>query len=96
MVYIEGVVQRPTADYSLDSTSNVSFTAAPPVGSNVNILQLSTGSSYTLPTASTTTLGGVKVDGSTITINAAGVISSAGGGGITTGKAIAMAIVFGG
>ena len=35
---------------------------------------------YTLPTASTDTLGGVKVDGSTITI-ADGVISSAGGGG---------------
>lgn len=35
---------------------------------------------YTLPTASTTTLGGVKVDGSTITITD-GVISSAGGGG---------------
>lgn len=37
---------------------------------------------YTLPTASTTTLGGVKVDGETITI-ADGVISSAGGGGGT-------------
>lgn len=35
---------------------------------------------YTLPTASTTTLGGVKVDGTTITITD-GVISSAGGGG---------------
>ena len=35
---------------------------------------------YTLPTASTDTLGGVKVDGSTITITD-GVISSAGGGG---------------
>ena len=35
---------------------------------------------YTLPTASTDTLGGVKVDGETITI-ADGVISSAGGGG---------------
>ena len=34
---------------------------------------------YTLPTASTDTLGGVKVDGSTITI-ADGVISSVGGG----------------
>jgi hypothetical protein len=33
-------------------------------------------SSYTLPTASTTVLGGVKIDGSTITINS-GVISSA-------------------
>lgn len=35
---------------------------------------------YTLPTASTSTLGGVKVDGSTITITD-GVISSSGGGG---------------
>jgi hypothetical protein len=34
---------------------------------------------YTLPTASTTTLGGVKVDGTTITINN-GVISSASSG----------------
>lgn len=37
------------------------------------------GSNYTLPTASTTVLGGVKVDGSTITISN-GVISSVGGG----------------
>ena len=37
------------------------------------------GSNYTLPTASTTILGGVKVDGSTITISN-GVISSVGGG----------------
>ena len=35
---------------------------------------------YTLPTASTSTLGGVKVDGTTITISD-GVISSVGGGG---------------
>ena len=35
---------------------------------------------YTLPTASTSTLGGVKVDGLTITITD-GVISSSGGGG---------------
>ena len=37
------------------------------------------GGSYTLPTASTDTLGGVKVDGTSITI-ADGVISSAAGG----------------
>ena len=36
---------------------------------------------YTLPTASTSELGGVKVDGSTITINNNGVISANGGGG---------------
>jgi hypothetical protein len=36
-------------------------------------------SAYTLPTATTSTLGGVKVDGSSITIND-GVISAVGGG----------------
>lgn len=35
---------------------------------------------YTLPTASTTTLGGVKVDGTTITITGDGTISAVGGG----------------
>lgn len=35
---------------------------------------------YTLPTASTSVLGGVKVDGTTITINGNGVISSASSG----------------
>jgi hypothetical protein len=39
------------------------------------------GPSYTLPTASTTILGGVKVDGSTIII-ASGVISSSATGGV--------------
>ena len=38
-------------------------------------------SQYTLPTASTTTLGGVKVDGSTITVSSDGTISSIGGSG---------------
>jgi hypothetical protein len=38
------------------------------------------GEIYTLPTASTTVLGGVKVDGSTVTINE-GVISAAVSGG---------------
>lgn len=36
---------------------------------------------YSLPTASTSTKGGVKVDGITITIDANGVISAVGGGG---------------
>ena len=34
------------------------------------------GSSYTLPTASETVLGGVKVDGTTITVNPDGIISA--------------------
>ena len=36
---------------------------------------------YSLPKASTTVLGGVKVDGTTITSNAEGVITAVGGGG---------------
>lgn len=39
-----------------------------------------TGTQYILPTASTSVLGGVKVDGTTITISN-GIISSSGGGG---------------
>lgn len=42
---------------------------------------ISNTTTYTLPVASTSTLGGVKVDGSTITIDQNGVISSSGGGG---------------
>lgn len=38
------------------------------------------GSDYTLPTASTVVLGGVKIDGSTILIDSDGVISAAPGG----------------
>lgn len=38
---------------------------------------ITAGGSYTLPTASTTVLGGVRVDGTTITINGSGIISSA-------------------
>lgn len=37
-------------------------------------------STYTLPVASTNTLGGVKVDGTTITVNQQGVISAASSG----------------
>lgn len=47
---------------------------------------------YTLPTASTTILGGVKVDGTTITINGSGVISGAN----TYSLPIATASVLGG
>jgi hypothetical protein len=39
------------------------------------------GSGYVLPVASTTVLGGVKVDGSSIIVTGTGVISSPGGGG---------------
>ena len=55
------------------------------------ITAASNGSAYSLPTASTTTLGGVKVDGSTITISG-GVISASAGtaaAGTLTGSTLA-------
>lgn len=45
------------------------------------------GTPYILPIASTTTLGGVKIDGTSITIDD-GVISSTGGGSITVDSAL--------
>ena len=58
------------------------YNASNPAG-YVNASQVTaaiTASAYVLPTASTTTLGGVKVDGTTIAITG-GVISSMGAGG---------------
>lgn len=57
------------------------------VGANVPAGAKFTDTVYTLPTASTSTLGGVKVDGTTITANASGIISAlASGSGITIDK----------
>lgn len=54
---------------------------------NSNFTELYTLSSdlpYSLPTASATTLGGVKVDGTSIVVNGEGVISSTAVGGVTS------------
>lgn len=76
--------------YELDELHNVHITSV----ANNDILKYDTANgywknaveySYTLPTASTTVLGGVKVDGTTITINGSGVISSSGGGSAVEG-----------
>jgi hypothetical protein len=56
-----------------------------------NGVLLSAGGSYTLPKASTSVLGGVKVDGTTITIGADGTITSTasgGGGGGSTANGV--------
>ena len=55
-------------------------------GDTVTVVAPQSGSNYTLPTATTTVLGGVKVDGTTITISN-GVITSVGGG---TGDGISI------
>ena len=74
----------------LDGTANVSITGGSGnFSGNYNDLtnKPTIPSAYTLPTASTSVLGGVQVDGSTITITN-GVISSVGGsgGGVTLGE----------
>jgi len=61
------------------SINFVSGAAVEVVDGVANVTVEGSGSSYTLPTASASVLGGVKVDGSTITINN-GVISAVGGG----------------
>ena len=50
----------------------------------VTVVAPQSGSNYTLPTATTSVLGGVKVDGTTITISN-GVITAVGGGGESGG-----------
>ena len=60
---------------SVSTVANAAYPASNPAG---YITAAAIPASYVLPTASTTVLGGVKVDGSTITI-AGGVISSGGG-----------------
>ena len=63
--------------FTLPATDGTSGQVLATNGSGqLSFVTASGGSSYTLPTASTTQLGGVRVDGSTIQINGSGVISS--------------------
>ncbi len=55
---------------------------------NASALGSGTVPAACMPTATTLALGGVKVDGTTITINGSGVISSSGGGGVTAGGSL--------
>ena len=69
------VISENAITVTFNSTSNIPAETYRVIVMAEGSLAGSDGSSYTLPTASTTTLGGVKIDGSTITIND-GVISS--------------------
>ena len=76
--YID-LTNKPT----LFSGSYIDLTNKPTIPADISQLTdtLNLLSSYVLPTASTGTLGGVKVDGTTILIDSFGVISSVGGSG---------------
>lgn len=68
-----------------DNVVNVTFNSDVTIvsGSYRAVISAGGGGSYSLPTATTSTLGGVKIDGTSITINNDGVISSTGGPFIT-------------
>lgn len=80
---VSGYTEVKAADNAIPTT----FTLPPTDGvagqvlstnglGQLQFITASSGGSYTLPTASTITLGGVRVDGTSITINGSGVISS--------------------
>jgi hypothetical protein len=81
-----GAGTNPVASYSgltwITATNTLNASSISGAGSNItninaNNITLGTINSLLLPTASTSVLGGVKVDGTTITINGSGVISGA-------------------
>lgn len=109
LVTISGVVQSPDT-YTVSGTT-LTFSAAPPSGSNnitarylgvpsiTSVATFSGGTTGLTPstaTFGTVTLGGTLniANGGTGATTAATALSNL--GGVTTGKAIAMAIVFGG
>lgn len=80
---VSGYTELKAADnaipttFTLPATDGVAGQVLSTNGSGqLTFITASGGSSYTLPTASTTILGGVRVDGTTIQINGSGVISS--------------------
>lgn len=62
------------------NTPNVYINRGGLIGTNIDSNNIGSYALTSLPIASTSTLGGVKVDGTTITIDNNGVISSQGGG----------------
>lgn len=62
------------------NTPNVYINRGGLIGTNIDSNNIGSYALTSLPIASTSTLGGVKVDGTTITIDTNGVISSQGGG----------------
>lgn len=93
----DGTISATTATPYTLTTATSSVLGGVKIGSGVQIsgdgtISVNTGNNYSLPTAGTGsggTLGGVKVDGATITINGSGVISSSGSGGGLTSRTTA-------
>ena len=73
---VDGALTATATPVTVDQTYNSLSTNA-----QSGVAIAGAGFLTSIPTASTSTLGGVKVDGTTITIDGSGVISSSGGGG---------------
>lgn len=71
----------PTTDGQYKLTSTITS------GASTYSWEADTGSTYTLPAATANTLGGVMVDGTTITVDSNGVVSAVGGSGGSSGGA---------
>lgn len=71
---------KPAPGASDDAWGGYLNTSLDGIDATIHGIQASVPAPYVLPNASTTVLGGVKVDGTTITASG-GVISAAGGGG---------------
>jgi hypothetical protein len=70
-----GIISAPVTNYVLPIATSQALGGVK-IGANINITSgvISVAAPYSLPTASTSIKGGVKVDGSTITIDSNGVI----------------------
>ena len=69
---------------SLSVNTNTPSGTTSTLSYNAGVFTFTSAAAYSLPTASTMVLGGVKIDGTTITINGSGVISAAVTGGTVT------------
>jgi hypothetical protein len=107
IVFVDSVLQRTDA-YNV-ATSTLSFNLAPEANAEIDVITISGGGGDSGITVSQNGSNDIVsntinfINTSTVTVetsNNSGVINvaftSTGGGGITTGKAIAMSIVFGG
>ena len=72
-----GGVKVDGSTITINGSGVISGSPALTAGTNISIVGGAINNTYSLPTSSTTVLGGVKVDGTTITINGSGVISGA-------------------
>ena len=82
-------IATATADMATNtSVASDIATATTDMATNASVAAAIAAAAYTLPEATTSTLGGVKPDGTTITVDSDGTIHGTGGGGGGSGHTI--------